>query len=499
MRALIYSTPFLQMATNSISCDTTLHATYTKANVVSCHGDCNGSVTAVPLACATQSFHYLWNTGQTTQTITGLCAGTYTATITDAGNSSSTTTITATVTEPTALSVNVAADTNACNYGTATATISGGTPFDCDTIFPIMLGTLTYGVNLSNGFPAPYGNYDNSGYSRLYFSGAEFQALGFPKGNIYSAALNIYQNAGTTIYSNWEVKIDSVDPPRITVFGPQTINTTLGWNTYNFNIPFDWNGVSNVYLKFCFANTSATVNANVWYNNIGGTSYQRSNTQNVCTDPTNTTWGVGKRATTQFTVCRDTSYYHILWSNGQTTTTATGLLAGNYSVTVTDSHGCTKVQNFTVPSTATITLAGSTLSTTCPTSGCTYQWYKNGTPICSNAPTCTYTGPGNYTVMITDGSGCVFSGSYVVVGIEEQDASTLFSIHPNPASETFTITFNRFISGKINIYTILGEKVYSKDFNGITENISCRHFSPGIYFVKIINGENTYAQKLMIE
>jgi hypothetical protein len=36
-----------------------------------------------------------------------------------------------------------------------------------------------------------------------------------------------------------------------------------------------------------------------------------------------------------------TEPYTYLWSNGQTTQTATGLAAGTYSVTVTDANGCT--------------------------------------------------------------------------------------------------------------------------------------------------------------
>ena len=35
-----------------------------------------------------------------------------------------------------------------------------------------------------------------------------------------------------------------------------------------------------------------------------------------------------------------TAPYSYLWSNGQNTQTATGLTATNYTVTVTDAHGC---------------------------------------------------------------------------------------------------------------------------------------------------------------
>ena len=48
-----------------------------------CIGDCNGEITVTPLN-GTPGYTYTWLTGQTTSTITGLCAGTYTVEIEDA-------------------------------------------------------------------------------------------------------------------------------------------------------------------------------------------------------------------------------------------------------------------------------------------------------------------------------------------------------------------------------------------------------------------------------
>lgn len=46
-------------------------------------GSCNGSATATPTG-GQPPYTYQWNTGETTKTITGCCAGTYTVTCTDA-------------------------------------------------------------------------------------------------------------------------------------------------------------------------------------------------------------------------------------------------------------------------------------------------------------------------------------------------------------------------------------------------------------------------------
>ena len=94
-----------------------------------CFGDNNGSATANVNPVAVAPFFYSWNTVpvQTTQTATGLKAGTYTVTV-DALNSC-TTTATAIITEPTTLAhtVNIVQPGCAVTTGTATITESGGT------------------------------------------------------------------------------------------------------------------------------------------------------------------------------------------------------------------------------------------------------------------------------------------------------------------------------------------------------------------------------------
>ena len=44
-----------------------------------------------------------------------------------------------------------------------------------------------------------------------------------------------------------------------------------------------------------------------------------------------------------------TSPYTVLWSDGQTTQTATGLVAGTYTATVTDANGCVSIITVEVP------------------------------------------------------------------------------------------------------------------------------------------------------
>ena len=108
--------------------------------------------------------------------------------------------------------------------------------------------------------------------------------------------------------------------------------------------------------------------------------------------------------------------YTYLWSNGQTSQTATGLSFGFYSVTVTDNNSCTATASvlITQPSqlnlvTFNVTPTSCTLNTgsavTAASGGTppyTYQWLPYG----GNSNGATGLGAGTYTVTVTDNKGC---------------------------------------------------------------------------------------------
>ena len=143
---------------------------------VSCVGSCDGSVTVVG-ANGTGTYDYLWsaNAGSAiTQSVSNLCAGVYTVTITD--DAGCTATASVTIENPPALSVTAAATSdyngfnvscNGGNDGTAEAFPSGGTPAytyawsDAQTTKVASgLSATTYSVTVTdaNGCTANSGN-----------------------------------------------------------------------------------------------------------------------------------------------------------------------------------------------------------------------------------------------------------------------------------------------------------------------------------------------------
>ena len=94
---------------------------------VSCFGMCDGS-TSVSVAGGIPPYNYSWSNGQTTSTITNLCAGAYWVEIIDVNGCL--TLFTVMVMEPDLLSISVDStnETSVSNDGSATASVFGGIP-----------------------------------------------------------------------------------------------------------------------------------------------------------------------------------------------------------------------------------------------------------------------------------------------------------------------------------------------------------------------------------
>ncbi|MBK9015108.1 MAG: T9SS type A sorting domain-containing protein [Saprospiraceae bacterium] len=111
------------------------------------------------------------------------------------------------------------------------------------------------------------------------------------------------------------------------------------------------------------------------------------------------------------------------WSNGQTGAMTTNLLAGNYTVVVTDGNGCTSSQSVVIAQPPSLVVNASATpqtifnvnngtATANPTGGVgsfTYLWSNGGT-----TQTITDLAPDNYTVVVTDGNGCTASQTVTV-------------------------------------------------------------------------------------
>ena|SRR3989338_4089351 len=93
-----------------------------------CNGYCDGTMTA-NVTGGTPPYTYIWSNGSNTPNLSQLCAGTYSITVYDVNLDSAV--VSETISSPTTLSVTVISTDPSCSgdaNGTATATVTGGTP-----------------------------------------------------------------------------------------------------------------------------------------------------------------------------------------------------------------------------------------------------------------------------------------------------------------------------------------------------------------------------------
>lgn len=233
--------------------------------------------------------------------------------------------------------------------------------------------------------------------------------------------------------------------------------------------------------------------------------------------------------------------YIYLWSaGGQTTPTATGLCAGNYTLTITDGNNCTSSATVTITQSpafsASFTLVQDSVNpllwyaTTTITGGTpplSYLWdFGDGNTSTLQYPSHTYAAPGHYPICltVTDANGCTATtcdSTYkvmapgiiqylsvvdpLITGITANQLETNISISPNPSNGKFTLQAGSlFTKYDLEIYNIMGEKVYSSHTPPLS--ITNRKFeidlskqSKGIYLLKIIFDKGVVKKKIIIQ
>ncbi|MCH2045295.1 MAG: M12 family metallo-peptidase, partial [Saprospiraceae bacterium] len=197
-----------------------------------------------------------------------------------------------------------------------------------------------------------------------------------------------------------------------------------------------------------------------------------ANTSVVVADPTAITATsastdescAGNDGTATVAASGGTGAYTYLWSDGQTTATATGLTAATYTVTITDVNACTDVQTVVVndgciPCTLTASTIGNDVDCNGGNNGTASASPANGsapyTYLWSNgqiSQAITGLVANTYTVTITDNSGCTATATQIVsepAAITATSASTDESCTGNDGTATVAA------SGGTGAYTYL--------------------------------------------
>lgn len=199
--------------------------------------------------------------------------------------------------------------------------------------------------------------------------------------------------------------------------------------------------------------------------------------------------------------------YNIEWSTGATTETATDLVTGMYTVSVTDNAGCERTAVVTINETinffVNIVLDGYTLTAD---AGVSWQWYVDGAaiPDATNA-TFEIMAPGEYYVIATDANGCT-AASETVVFYDNINTfiAPLIEVAPNPVDETLFVQLN---SGNMNganmrIVNVTGQIIFETDLLQTNAasliTIDTQNWATGMYVIALYDGSNNLMQQITI-
>jgi gliding motility-associated-like protein len=293
----------------------TFSATTTPSDV-SCNGFSDGSITLAVTGGA-PPYTFLWGGGQTTQDISGIPIGNYTVTVTDSDGCS--TTASATLNQPPPLTASATSTDVTCGGatdGTATAVGAGGSPpysYQWNSIPPqanptaILLGAGTYTATVidDHGCLATASTTVGTSTTMLVTLNnlADVSCFGANDGSI-------------------DISVAGGDPPYIYVWSDgQTTEDATGLppGAYDVTISDVFNcTVNEVY----FINEPTLLTSNI--NMVIDADCNGSDDGSI-----------------DLSTAGGTPPYSYLWSNANTTEDLLDVIAGNYSVTITDDNGCT--------------------------------------------------------------------------------------------------------------------------------------------------------------
>ena len=435
----------------------------------SCNGVCDASA-SISASGGTPGYTYLWSPGgETTTSISNVCAGTYSVTVTDANGCTQTSTIV--VSEPTAITLNTNTNDISCNGntdGSIDLSASGGTP----------------------------------GYTYLWSNGQTSQDLSNLAPGTYSVTVTdangCTATASVTITEPSIITMSSTTTPATcgACDGTGTVTPSGGTGPYSYlwgtgaTTATAPNLCAGVYPVFITDANGCVGSFVVAISNLGGPSSAAVTTTDAscfgtCDGTANVTGVTGGAAP-----------YTYLWvQGGATTTSVSGLCAGTYFVQISDTNNCTLTQAVTVSEPSQIVANETVVTADCglcngsivlaPSGGTgpyTYLWGGGET-------TNTITGlcAGVYTVDITDANNCVESVAFPVNNLPT--SSILLSSTAASCSGT--------CDGTATVTVTLGTPPYSYLWSDGQTDATAINLCAGVYTVQVTDLNNCIATDII--
>jgi gliding motility-associated-like protein len=368
-------------------------AAHNTVNIL-CNGSCTGSVTETPSGGAVP-YTYLWSPPAplTTATVSNLCIGTYSVTITDKNGCQKTDT--AAVTQPPLINIVLNASQISCFPlcdGAITATVTGG--------------KAPYTYTWSPGAPIGQGTKTISSLCPNTYTLVVHDANGCPQTNkiVISAQPQLFANVSSIQETCAATCNGSVTSTPSGGNGPYTYSWTPG----PFATP-TLNGICSGTFTVVVTDSRGCTDTKV-------VTLAPTPLLTVAISTTAISCNAACDGTASASPSGGTPPYVYSWQGGQTTASISALCAATYTVTVTDAKLCQATTTIVISqpnpllpnaTSKPVSCAGSCNGqvNSAPTGGTpayTYSWSPGGQTTANVAGQCT----GNYTVSITDAHGC---------------------------------------------------------------------------------------------
>lgn len=457
-------------------------------SVVTCNGGADGAI-AITVVNGVMPFSYLWSNSDTTSSLSGLGVGTYTITVTDA--SMTTVTGTYTITEPSAINIMVTVDSNvSCNGladGGLTATATGGT------------GRLDYSWNVVS---SPFASQSFESLTTDNWAFVESPVTYNTEGDsVVSGSDDIW-----AVIERFSSNIDTASNG-VYFWGMQDIDNTNGGGAFYHTLTFDPIDVSaETGVKLAFDYYS------IGFDSTDSLEYQIRFDNDTSWNTNGTPVNKNSQAWTTIEINVPDSAGFVRFrlqakQNGSTDyagfdnvrlikspNVATDLAAGNYTVTVTDSLGCSAVMAATITEPALLvastvidsnvsvnggTDGGATASATGGTAPFTYSWSNSAT-------TASITGvaAGTYTVTITDNNGC---SDFETATITQPTVILVSTIVDS------SVSCNGFFDGGASVSASGGTMPYTYAWSNSATTASITGVGTGIYTVTVTDNSGSTA------
>jgi len=478
--------------------------------MVSCNGGSDGEIDITATG-GTLPYTYSWTDGgsfsSTDEDLTGLSAATYTITGTDANGCTVTGNID--ITEPTAVSVIVNAQTNptGCGVadGAASITVSGGTE----------LGTYDIEWTDGSGFTSTLED------QTTLLAGSYTATATDDNGCTGSATVNLSDPNGPTVVVNGSsfLALDCNGDAD----GDIQLDVTLNGGATSATFDWDNDGTGDTDdTEDLSALSAGTYNVEVVDNNNCVSSTAVTVTEPTAISSTEVITvitcngdadGEINLTTTGGTIATS---YNISWTDGSAFSAATeditGLDPATYTVTITDDNGCVFTDSYIVSEPAVLAASGTStdemlgndgtidLTVTGGTAPYTYSWTDGGT-FTATTEDLTGLAEGTYDVTVTDANGCTTTTQVIVgsqVGIDEA-TNFAFTIYPNPTNGLFTISMSGTEVSNVQILDATGRLVMETSEVSNQMEIDLSNMQRGIYFVRIQNGKTVQNATVVLQ